>query len=229
MFDPLSFGLSAIGGLVSNLWTDKRQEDAQEFNAQQAANSMAFSERMSSTAYQRTMADMKAAGLNPILAYQKGPASSPTGQAASTSFTPASDVVTPALTTALQTKRVAAEVENMIANNANLMESNKLIRAQTGTANANTANILADTMIKNEALQKSKAEAERGKADEQFYGSEFGKAIRYLGTAGRELNPFLPSPGAFGHRTTESSSTFDERFGNATRTRVHVTKPSWMR
>lgn len=53
-----------------------------QFNVEQASNQMAFQERMSSSAHQREVKDLIAAGLNPVLSANGG-ASTPSGSTAS--------------------------------------------------------------------------------------------------------------------------------------------------
>ena len=71
-------GASIVGGLMGN----RGQRAANAANAQMAHNQMQFQERMSRTAYQRQVADMKAAGINPMLSAKMGGASTPGGQTA---------------------------------------------------------------------------------------------------------------------------------------------------
>lgn len=59
------------------------QQDAQGFNATEAQKQRDFEKMMSDTAYQRAMQDMQKAGINPILAYSQGGASTPQGASAS--------------------------------------------------------------------------------------------------------------------------------------------------
>ena len=79
MFDWLTPGIgAALGGAVSGLFGYKGAKEQNVSSAQQAQKQMDYQERMSNTAVQRRMADLKKAGINPILAGSKE-ASTPAG------------------------------------------------------------------------------------------------------------------------------------------------------
>lgn len=75
--------MQMISGLLSNLANAGSQASAKKYNSAEAAAERAFQREMRGTAYQDTVKDMIAAGINPILAATNGATSSTTGASAS--------------------------------------------------------------------------------------------------------------------------------------------------
>lgn len=80
IFDGGSAG--DVQDMIPGIGDARATERANKENIREAQVNREFQERMSSTAYQRAMDDMKKAGLNPALAYQQGGASAPSGSQA---------------------------------------------------------------------------------------------------------------------------------------------------
>lgn len=149
-----------------------------DFNRDQAQLARDFSERLSSTAYQRAVLDMKAAGINPMLAYAQGGASTPSGASASAGSALRSgavpmqvasvdNVLGPAVSSAMQAasafqglQQGAAQVEQTRANT-------QYLEAETHRSNQQAGYLAAETSRSGEQseltrrLQQTELERQR--------------------------------------------------------------------
>jgi len=94
-----------IGSAIGGLFGYKGTKDQNVATAQQAQKQMDFQREMSNTAVQRRMADLKKAGINPILAASKE-ASSPAGAMAQMQ-----NVSAGAINSALQAAQIGSTIQ----------------------------------------------------------------------------------------------------------------------
>jgi len=141
--------LPGVGNIMGDMFTGGAISNANSVRETNAANQefareqMRFQERMSGSAYQRAMEDMKKAGLNPMLAFSQGGASTPSG-AASTSQAP-------------QTGAIGA---NLLETGKQAMGMPAQYRKQVAEADLTTKNVdVADTQMKLNQINAEKATA----------------------------------------------------------------------
>jgi len=138
---------SAYGGYQANKAREEQAAAANAASAEAAAKQMEFQRDMSDTSYQRAVADLKAAGINPMLAAMKGGASTPTGSSYQAQMPQVYDVFTPAVESYNKTQLSSAQTAQT--------------EAQTGLTNTQVKQVEAATDKIREEIKNIPTEGER--------------------------------------------------------------------
>lgn len=207
-FDPLSMLTSAFTGGLSFFGQQQStaqqiaaqqamQRESEQFNADEAQKNRDFQEQMSNTQYTRAAADMKNAGLNPILAAGSS-AGNLSGSAASIG-TPTAPAIPNklgnAVSTALSTMQLKAALDNMTEQNKNISADTDLKTAQQiktdmekGLVQAQQGATNAEARLRKTVADTMAGDVVKGRTDAKIMNTPAWTAARTLGLFGHEAN-----------------------------------------
>lgn len=179
---------SLIGSALDGRSGERSQEAANQQNIALAREQMAFQERMSGSSYQRAVKDMQAAGLNPMLAYAQGGASTPSGQ--STHVEPKAALgASSALSAANTTAAVQQAMSSRAALDQTVAQTAK-IRSETLDQRLNSAAKVQDIERSFQAgnLDSQRQVTEAQKADQVRSETELTKTLNTIRNLELDLN-----------------------------------------
>lgn len=169
--------ISAYGQHSANQTNRDIAVKTNEMNRDIAREQMQFQERMSSTAWQRGMQDMRSAGINPILAATQGAASAPSGASiGAITGAPMQNVHS----RSLEAVSSALQASQMYANLQKIQSDTALNKALVEAARADAALKTNSAKVADANATNIKLHTEGLKTESAIDETKYGQILRYL-------------------------------------------------